>query len=84
MTQDQKLLVDAEIKELLKKGDVMEATLVRGQFASTISTIFRRLKKEKTFWSIKNLRYLNQFLPYQEFKIKGLKQLKQASGLQRY
>ena len=30
MTQDQKLLVDAEIKELLKKGDVMEATLVRG------------------------------------------------------
>ena len=49
MTQDQELLVDAEIKELLKKGDVMEATLVRGQFVSTISTIFRQLKKEKTF-----------------------------------
>ena len=60
-------------KEVLEKGDVMEAALVRGKFVSTISTMFRQLKKEKTFWSIINLRYLNQFLPYQKFKIKGLK-----------
>ena len=36
-------------KEVLEKGDVMEAALVRGKFVSTISTMFRQLKKEKTF-----------------------------------
>ena len=47
MIQDQKLLVDAEIKELLKKGDVMEATLVN--LSAQSAQYFGNSRKRKHF-----------------------------------
>ena len=71
--QDQKLLEGAEIKELLKKGVVKEVTSSRGPF---VSTNISAPQEREDFRSIINLKNLNLVLPYQEFKMQGLKQVK--------
>ena len=71
--QDQKLLEGAEIKELLKKGAVKEVTSSRGPF---VSKNISAPQEREDFRSIINLKNLNLVLPYQEFKMQGLKQVK--------
>ena len=62
---DQFLLVDNEVQELLSKGATVPSESKYGEF---ISTLFVVPKKNGKFRPVINLRYLNQFVHYDQFK----------------
>ena len=63
------LIIVAEIKKLLEKGVINEATHGANEY---ISTIFTRPKKDGSHRLILNLKNLNQFVTYQHFKMESL------------
>ena len=62
-------IATTEIKKLLTKGVIREATHVPGEF---ISTIFTRPKKDGSHRLILNLKKLNEHIVYHHFKMDSL------------
>ena len=73
MDRDREALVDEEVKEMLLKGAIQETSPCKGEF---ISNVFLVSKKEGGNRPVINLKALNQFLPYEHFKMEGLHNLK--------
>ena len=68
-SKDEELIIAAEIKKLLEKGVINEATHGANKY---ISTVFTRPKKDGCHRLILNLKNLNQFVTYQHFKMESL------------
>ena len=62
-------IITQELKKLLNEGVIVECSRETGDF---VSTIFIRQKKDGTFGTILNLKYLNQFVQYQHFNMESL------------
>ena len=73
MSSAQERLVDVEVAEMLRKGAITLCTHQTGEF---ISNLFLVDKKHGGHRPVINLKHLNQFVPYQHFKIEGLHYLK--------
>ena len=58
-----------EVKKLLSKEAILECFKEAGDF---VCTVFTREKKDVTFRAILNLKYLNDFVQYQHFKMESL------------
>lgn len=65
--------IGQEISTLLKKGAIEKTHHVAGQ---VISSLFLREKKDGSLRPILNLKGLNEFIPYEHFKMEGLKDVK--------
>ena len=68
-SKGEELIIAAEIKKLLEKGVINEATHCANEY---ISTVFTRPKKDGSHRLILNLKNLNQFVTYQHFKMESL------------
>ncbi|KAM4692000.1 uncharacterized protein WCC33_016822 [Rhinophrynus dorsalis] len=68
-SEEDALLVDAEIKELVKKGAVR---LVSGSAPGFVSNIFLVGKKDAGLRLVINLRSLNKYILYRHFKMAGI------------
>ena len=66
-------LVDLEVANMLRKGTIRIAIPKENQL---LSNIFIRPTKDGEFRPIINLKRLNQFVPYQHFKMEGLRDVK--------
>ena len=66
-------LVDLEVASMLRKGAMRIVIPKENQL---LSNIFIRPKKDGEFRPIINLKRLNQFVPYQHFKMEGLRAVK--------
>ena len=62
-------IITQEVKKLLNKGVIVECSRETGDF---VSTVFTRQKKDGTFRTILNLKYLNEFVRNQHFKMESL------------
>ena len=62
-------IITEKFRKLLNKGVIVECSRERGDFASTV---FTRLRKDRAFRFILNLKYLNEFVQYQHFKMESL------------
>ena len=62
-------IITQEVKKRLSKGVIIECSSETGDFASIV---FNRQKKDCTFRTILNLKYLNEFVQYQHFKMESL------------
>ena len=70
LSQEEKILVQKEIHEMLNKGAIVETPkYLEGQF---ISNLFLVEKKDARNRPVITLKHLNQFIPYQHFKMDGL------------
>ena len=58
--------ITQEVRKHLNKGVIVEYSRETGGF---VSTIFTRQKNDDTFRTILNLKYLNEFVQYQHFKM---------------
>ena len=56
------------VKKLFNKGLIVECSRETDDF---VSTVFARQKKGGTFITILNLKYLNEFVQYQHFKMES-------------
>lgn len=63
--EEQRLIIDNEVKVLLEKGAIVQSKHEAGEF---ISTIFIVPKPNGKFRPVINLRYLNEFVHYEHFK----------------
>ena len=66
---EEKSIINLEIDKLLKKGVITKCQKEEDNF---ISTVFIREKKDGTFRTIFNLKYLNEFVEYKHFKMESL------------
>ena len=66
--QRKKSIINVEINKLLK-GVI---TKCQKEQAGFISTVFKRKKKDGTFRTILNLKYLQEFVEYKHFKMESL------------
>ena len=67
-------LITLEVSSMLEKGAITKAVPLPDQ---VISNIFLREKREEgTYRPIINLKHVNQFIPYQKFKMETLKNVK--------
>ena len=66
---EEKSIINLEIHKLLKKGVITKCQKEEDDF---ISTVFIREKKDGTFRTILNLKYLNEFVEYKHFKMESL------------
>ena len=66
---EEKSIINLEIGKLLKKGVITKCQKEEDDF---ISTVFIREKKDGTFRTILNLKYLNEFVEYKHFKMESL------------
>ena len=66
---EEKSIINLEINKLLKKGVITKCQKEEDDF---ISTVFIREKKDGTFRTILNLKYLNEFVEYKHFKMESL------------
>ena len=73
MTVEESSTVDLEVNSMLRKGAIRLAIPKEDQI---LSNIFLRPKITGGDRPVLNLRELNQFIPYQHFKMEGLKDLK--------
>ena len=69
MSQEQSTLIQAEIEKMLKKGAISQTEHQAGEL---LSNIFLVGKRDGGNRPAVNLRYLNQFISYQHFKVEGL------------
>jgi len=73
MKKEQKVLVDKEVSDMLRKGAIR---LCQNQPNQYLSTLFLVGKKDGGYRPVINLKQLNKFIPYQHFKMEGLHYLK--------
>ena len=66
---EEKSIINLEINKLLKQGVITKCQKEEDDF---ISTVFIREKKDGTFCTILNLKYLNEFVEYKHFKMESL------------
>ena len=66
---EEKSIINLEINKLLTKGVI---TICQKEEDDFISTVFIREKKDGTFRTILNLKYLNEFVEYKHFKMESL------------
>ena len=66
---EEKRLINFEINKLLKKGVITKCQNEQDNF---ISTVFTRKKKDGTFRTILNIKYLNEFVEYRHLKMESL------------
>jgi len=66
------MIVSGEIQKLLNKGVITVSTASQGDF---FSTVFVRPKKDGSFRTILNLKYLNEECETYHFKIESIKQV---------
>ena len=72
--EEEMCLVDHEVQEMLSKGAIELLELCQGQF---LSSLFLVEKKEAgCFRPVINLKSLNQYIPYEHFKMESLSLLK--------
>ena len=62
---EEKSIINLEIHKLLKKGVITKCQKEEGDF---IFNVFTREKKDGTFRTTLNLKYLNEFAEYKHFK----------------
>ena len=62
-------VITQEVKKLWRKGVNVQCFRETGDF---VSTVFTRQKKTGTFGTLLNLKYLNEFVQYQQFKMESL------------
>ena len=74
MTPQEKVLVNQEVEQMLKKGAIKVAQQDRSLF---LSSIFVVLKKESGHHPVINLKNLNHYLPYSHSKMEALFLLKE-------
>jgi len=72
LTKKQEILIQKEIEEMLEKGAIQQAQPTVNQF---LSSIFLVPKKDGGNRPVINLKKLNEFIPYQHFKMEGLHSL---------
>ena len=63
---EEKSIINLDINKLLKKGVNTKCQKEEGDF---IFNVFTRDKKDGTFRTILNLKYLNEFVEYKHFKM---------------
>ena len=68
MSKDQKILLNQEITDMLKKGTIKECQPHQNQF---MSTLFLVGKKDRSNRPVLNSKKLSNLIPYQHFKTKG-------------
>ena len=73
MTEVEKQTIRQEIETMKRKGDLEETLYENGQI---LSNLFLKEKKDGSLRPILNLRGLNEFIPYEHFKMEGLKDVK--------
>ena len=66
---DQRHQVEAEIVNMLEKGAICQTSYLKEEF---LSNVFLVGKKGGVNRPVINLRHLNQFIPYQHFKMESL------------
>ena len=71
--REQEDLITAEVTAMLEKGAIAETPASQDQI---LSNIFLTEKKGGTFRPIINLKRVNQFIPYEKFKMESLKNVK--------
>ena len=64
------VIIDRQIEKFLQTGVIEKTTPCEGGY---ISNIFIRPKKDGSYRLILNLKYLNQFVQYHQFKMENLK-----------
>ena len=70
LSPEEKILVQKEIHEMLNKGVIVETrNHLEGEF---ISNLFLVEIKDGGNQTVISLKHLNQFVPYQDFKMEGL------------
>ena len=69
MNQEERLQIKSEIKEILRKGAIQHVKSEPGEF---LSNLFFVNKKDAGYRPVKNLKFLNVFTPYQDFKMEGM------------
>ena len=69
MSKDDKILVNPEISDMLKKGEIRECQPYPNQF---VSTLFSVGKKNRGNRPVINLKILNKLIPYQLLQMEGL------------
>ena len=69
MNQEERLQIKSEIKEILRKGEIQHVKSEPGEF---LSNLFFVNKKDAGYRPVKNLKFLNVFTPYQDFKMEGM------------
>ena len=61
VNQEERLLINSEIQEMLRKGAIQQVQPEPRQF---LSNLFLMDKKDRGHRPVKNLNYLNAFIPY--------------------
>ena len=67
MLQNENILVEQEIRELLRKGAIVFVEHSKSRF---IINIFLGEKKDGRYRPVVNLKHLNQFLSFQDGRLK--------------
>ena len=69
MGQEQADLIQVEIENMFKKEAIQKTEHQAGEFLRKAFLVGKRYGGNRP---VVNLRYLNQFIPYQHFKMEGL------------
>ena len=69
IVQEQTDIIQVEMENMLKKGTIQQTGHQTGEY---LSNIFLVRKRDGINRPMVNLRYLNQFIPYQHFEMEGL------------
>ena len=69
LNQEERLQINSEIKEILRKGAIRQVKSEPGDF---LSNLFLVSKKNGGHLPVINLKFLNSFIPYQHFKMEGV------------
>ena len=73
VNQEERLQINSEIKEMLRKGAIQQVKSEPGEF---LSNLFLVNKKDGGHRPVINLKFLNSFIPYQHFKMEGMHLIK--------
>ena len=73
VNQEERLQINSEIKEMLRKGAFQQVKSEPGEF---LSNLFLVNKKDGDHRPVINLKFLNNFIPYQHFKMEGMHLIK--------
>ena len=73
VNQEERLQINSEIKEMLRKGAIQKLKSEPGKF---LSNLFLVNKKDGGHRPVINRKFLNSFIPYQYFKMEGMHLIK--------
>ena len=69
VNQEERLQINSEIKEMLRKGAIQQVKSEPGEF---LSNLFLVNKKAGGHRPVINIKFLNSLIPYQHFKMEGM------------